>query len=90
MGAVCLLFSLYEGIVDNTPVTSITSAANVDEWANPMLAAAGAGMHYKSSAGPRVAALAGAIGAGAVGATYVTSKFGPFGYQFGNKGFLFL
>ena len=86
MGAVCLIYSMYEALIDNTPVGTATDALNI-EPVNPALAALLAGAHYKSTAGPRVALLAGTIGAGAVGATYLGSKVSP--YAFGSRGFLF-
>ncbi|GMI19688.1 hypothetical protein TeGR_g642, partial [Tetraparma gracilis] len=83
MAAVCLLYSAYDGLIEYSPAAVIQDA----EPAGPAAAAALAGLHYKSTTSPRVAALAGAIGAGGVLATYGAGRVGA-GYQFGSKGFL--
>jgi len=53
----------------------------------PAFAALMTGATYKATAGPRVAGLAGAIGLGAVGATY--GIYTVLGIPYGSKGYLF-
>lgn len=55
---------------------------------SPMAAAAATGATYYSTAGPRAAVLAGAMGCGAVGATYAV--YTVLGIPYGSRGFLFL
>jgi len=55
--------------------------------AGPALAAVLTGVTYKCQAGPRVAALAGGIGLGAVGITY--ASYSLMGIPYGAKGWLF-
>lgn len=54
----------------------------------PVLAAAATGTTFYSTAGPRAALLAGAMGAGAVGTTYAV--YSVLGIPYGSRGFLFL
>ena len=54
----------------------------------PAFAAFMTGATYKSMAGPRVAALAGSIGLGAVGITYL--GYSLLGIPYGSRGYLFL
>jgi hypothetical protein len=53
----------------------------------PALAALLTGATYKAQAGPRVAALAGAIGLGSVGVTY--AAYSVMGIPYGQRGWLF-
>ncbi len=55
--------------------------------AGPALAAFLTGATYKAQAGPRVAALAGAIGLGSVGVTY--AAYSVMGIPYGQRGWLF-
>lgn len=55
---------------------------------SPLTAAAATGATYYSTAGPRAALLAGALGAGAVGTTYAV--YTVLGIPYGSRGFLFL
>lgn len=55
---------------------------------SPPLAAALTGVTFYAPSGIRVAALGGAIGMGAVGATY--AGYSVLGKPFGSNGFLFL
>jgi hypothetical protein len=56
--------------------------------AAPTVAAGLTGVSYFCTSGPRVAVLAGAVGAGAVGVTYIT--YGVLGWPYGRMGYLFL
>ena len=86
LGTLALLYSLSEGAIEQA---SLDSAAppSVRELVNPALAALVAGGIYKSTSGPRVAALAGTIGLGVVCATYVTTRVT--GTAFASRNFLF-
>jgi hypothetical protein len=55
--------------------------------AGPAVAAFMTGATYKATAGPRVAALAGTIGLGSVGLTYVA--YSVLGIPYGQRGWLF-
>ena len=55
--------------------------------AGPAVAAFMTGATYKATAGPRVAALAGTIGLGSVGLTYVA--YSALGIPYGQRGWLF-
>jgi len=66
LGVFAVLYSLYEGIGDNLELDRFTGF----ESSSPPLAAMMTGVSYFAPAGLRVAALGGALGVGAVGATY--------------------
>jgi len=66
LGVVAVLYSLYEGLGDNLELDQYTGI----ESSSPPLAAMLTGVSYFAPAGLRVAALGGALGMGAVGATF--------------------
>mmetsp|Transcript_33010 Transcript_33010/g.76056 ORF Transcript_33010/g.76056 Transcript_33010/m.76056 type:complete len:140 (+) Transcript_33010:500-919(+) len=84
VGVLSLVYTLYEWGVEETlkPDRYFNNEA-----ISPTIAAFLTGATYKSMAGPRVAALAGTIGAGMVGATYIGCTLA--GVPYGTKGFLF-
>ena len=57
-------------------------------FVNPAFGAAAASATYFATSGPRVAALAGSIGFGAVAATY--TAYAVLGIPYGSRGYLFL
>jgi hypothetical protein len=71
----------------------IPSQFEIDQYTGPVqpvgpaLAAFMTGATYKAQAGPRVAALAGAIGLGSVGVTY--AAYSVMGIPYGQRGWLF-
>jgi len=83
-GVVAIMYSLFEGAADHYELDSYTGPL---QPASPAFAAFMTGATFYSSAGPRVAALAGSIGLGAVGATYAT--YSVLGLPFGYLGFMF-
>mmetsp|Transcript_26045 Transcript_26045/g.63583 ORF Transcript_26045/g.63583 Transcript_26045/m.63583 type:complete len:194 (+) Transcript_26045:46-627(+) len=83
-GVVAVLYSLYEGIGDKMELERYSGVESV----SPPLAAALTGFTIYAPSGIRVAALGGAIGLGAVGATY--AGYTMAGKPFGSYGFLFL
>mmetsp|Transcript_7199 Transcript_7199/g.18080 ORF Transcript_7199/g.18080 Transcript_7199/m.18080 type:complete len:194 (+) Transcript_7199:92-673(+) len=66
LGVCAVMYSLFEGLGDNLELDRYTGIENT----TPPLAAMMTGMTYYAPSGIRVAALAGTIGLGAVGATY--------------------
>lgn len=56
-------------------------------FVSPAFGAAAASATYFSTSGPRVAALAGSIGCGAVAATY--TAYAVLGIPYGSRGYLF-
>eukprot|EP00536_Pseudo-nitzschia_multiseries_P001292 jgi/Psemu1/317543/estExt_fgenesh1_pm.C_160004 len=66
LGVCAVMYSLYEGLGDNLELDRYTGIDST----SPPLAAMLTGMTYYAPSGVKVAALAGAIGLGAVGATY--------------------
>mmetsp|Transcript_20541 Transcript_20541/g.41104 ORF Transcript_20541/g.41104 Transcript_20541/m.41104 type:complete len:198 (-) Transcript_20541:39-632(-) len=88
VGCVALVYSLIEGSLDKADADTYFPEALQTPALNPALAALLGGSLYKSSAGPRVAALAGTIGLGAVGVTYAVSNVVP-GAKFGSTSFMF-
>eukprot|EP00560_Eucampia_antarctica_P001436 CAMPEP_0197840092 /NCGR_PEP_ID=MMETSP1437-20131217/45404_1 /TAXON_ID=49252 ORGANISM="Eucampia antarctica, Strain CCMP1452" /NCGR_SAMPLE_ID=MMETSP1437 /ASSEMBLY_ACC=CAM_ASM_001096 /LENGTH=202 /DNA_ID=CAMNT_0043449643 /DNA_START=36 /DNA_END=644 /DNA_ORIENTATION=+ len=84
-GVLSVVYSLYEGAFDHLDIDQYTGPV---QPMGPALAALLTGVTYKAQAGPRVAALAGTIGLGAVGATYV--GYSILGIPYGNRGWLFL
>jgi len=83
VGVLSLMFTLYDWGLEGADLERHTG----NEAVSPAIAAFLTGATYKSMAGPRVAALAGTIGAGMVGATYIGNTLS--GIPFGSKGFLF-
>ena len=84
VGVAAILYSLYEGLADQLDIDSYTGPV---QPAAPAFAAFMTGATYKVAAGPRVAALAGTIGLGAVGATY--GAYAVLGIPYGSRGYLF-
>ncbi|CAM9246956.1 unnamed protein product, partial [Hapterophycus canaliculatus] len=69
-------YTVAETMLDYFEVDQIgpVQQAGMGEIINPLLAGASTGLLYKSYAGPRLALLASAAGAGAVGAAYMADK----------------
>uniref|UniRef100_A0A7S1Y156 Mitochondrial import inner membrane translocase subunit TIM23 n=1 Tax=Grammatophora oceanica TaxID=210454 RepID=A0A7S1Y156_9STRA len=84
LGVVSILYSIYEGTADNYEIDRYTGPV---QPAAPGVAAFLTGATYYASAGPRVAALAGTIGVGAVCGTYLC--YTALGIPYGSRGFLF-
>lgn len=84
-GAVSIMYSLYEGLADKYEIDRYTGYHPITV---PAFSAFMTGSTYKMMAGPRVAALAGTIGLGAVGVTY--GVYTILGIPHGSRGFLFL
>lgn len=80
MGVFAVLYSLYEGLGDNLEVDRYTGI----ESSAPPLAAMMTGISYFAPSGMRVAALGGALGFGAVSATY--AGYYAIGKPFGSAG----
>ena len=89
LGVLSVMYSLYEGGLDHCEVDTYTAPITGYNTpiVGPAMAAFLTGVTYKAQAGPRVAALAGTIGLGAVGATYV--GYTIMGIPYGSKGWLF-
>lgn len=83
LGVLSVVFSLYQGAADGFELDRYLGSTS----AVPAFAAFMTGATYKATAGPRVAGLAGAIGLGAVGATY--GIYTVLGIPYGSKGYLF-
>lgn len=84
LGATSILYSLYEGLADNLELDRYTGPIQPP---SPLFAGAMTGATYYMRAGPRVAALAGAIGMGTVGGTF--ALYSILGIPYGSKGWLF-
>jgi len=84
-GAVSILYSLYEGGADHFELERYTGYHPITV---PAFSAFMTGSTFKIMAGPRVAALAGTLGLGAVGLTY--GVYTAMGIPHGSRGFLFL
>jgi len=84
LGCFAVLYSLYEGLGDKLELERYTGVDSI----TPPIAAAMTGMTYFGPSGIRPAGLAGALGVGAVCATYAT--YTVVGKPFGSYGFLFL
>jgi len=84
LGATSILYSLYEGLADNLEIDRYTGPIQPP---SPLFAGAMTGATYYMRAGPRVAALAGAIGMGTVGGTF--ALYSILGIPYGSKGWLF-
>jgi len=82
LGVVAVLYSLYEGLADNLEIDRYTGI----ESSSPPFAATMTGLSYYAPAGLRVAALGGALGFGAVGATY--AGYAALGKPFGSAGLM--
>mmetsp|Transcript_14779 Transcript_14779/g.31123 ORF Transcript_14779/g.31123 Transcript_14779/m.31123 type:complete len:222 (+) Transcript_14779:169-834(+) len=83
MGATAILYSLYEGAADNFELDQYTGPVQPPA---PLFAGLMTGATYYMRAGPRVAALAGTIGMGAVGGTF--ALYSVLGIPYGSKGWL--
>mmetsp|Transcript_11642 Transcript_11642/g.21012 ORF Transcript_11642/g.21012 Transcript_11642/m.21012 type:complete len:215 (+) Transcript_11642:137-781(+) len=84
LGATAILYSLYEGLADNLELDQYSGPIQPPA---PLFAGALTGATYYMRAGPRVAALAGAIGMGTVGGTF--ALYSVLGIPYGSKGWLF-
>ena len=85
IGCVAMLYSLTEGLLDKSDIEDYSPVNS--PALNPALASFLAGLAYKSTAGPRVAALAGCIGAGTVAGTYGITTLT--GMKFADTNFMF-
>ena len=85
-GCAAVLYSLYEGAADGLGLDKFTPD-DVQFSVSPLIAGFCTGATYKATAGPRVAALAGSIGFGAVAFTNIV--YSLIGLPPGSKGFLF-
>ncbi|KAL3780716.1 hypothetical protein ACHAW5_003234 [Stephanodiscus triporus] len=83
MGSTAMLYSLYEGFADTYELDRYTGPIQPPRLYSPCDDAP----RYYMRAGPRVATLAGAIGAGAVGGTF--ALYSVLGIPYGSKGWLF-
>lgn len=83
LGVFAVMYSLYEGLGDQLDLEQYTGV----EALSPPFAAMMTGATYFAPSGVRVAALGGALGVGAVGATY--AGYTLMGKPFGSYGFLF-
>ncbi|KAL7474598.1 hypothetical protein ACHAW6_000567 [Cyclotella cf. meneghiniana] len=83
MGATAIFYSLYEGLADTYDLDQYTGPIQPPA---PLFAGFMTGATYYMRAGPRVAALAGTIGVGAVGATF--GLYSVLGMPYGSKGYL--
>jgi len=86
LGAVAVIYSLYEGIADQLEIDNYVP--DVIQPAAPVFAGFMTGATFYGGAGPRGALLAAGMGMGMVGASYVGCNF--MGYPYGSFGFLFL
>lgn len=84
LGVFAVIYSLYEGLADKLEIDQMTGIDAI----SPPLAAGMTGITYYAPAGIRVAALAGTLGFGMVGATYV--GYSMIGKPVGSYGYLFL
>lgn len=84
MGASAILYSLYEGVADSYELDAYTGPIQPPA---PLFAGMMTGATYYMRAGPRVAALAGTIGLGAVGGTF--ALYSVLGIPYGSKGWMF-
>mmetsp|Transcript_21886 Transcript_21886/g.44973 ORF Transcript_21886/g.44973 Transcript_21886/m.44973 type:complete len:194 (-) Transcript_21886:218-799(-) len=82
LGVVAVMYSLYEGLADNLEIDRYTGI----ESSSPPFAATMTGISYYAPAGVRVAALGGALGFGAVGATF--AGYAALGKPFGSAGIM--
>ena len=85
-GCIAVLYSLYEGAVDALDIDRLLPD-QITFSVSPLIAGFCTGATFKAAAGPRVAALAGTIGFGAVGLT--NTVYTMLGMPCGAKGFLF-
>mmetsp|Transcript_7726 Transcript_7726/g.11047 ORF Transcript_7726/g.11047 Transcript_7726/m.11047 type:complete len:196 (-) Transcript_7726:337-924(-) len=85
VGVLSVIYSLYEGAADHFEIDQYTGPV---QPVGPAVAAFMTGATFKCQAGPRVAALAGSIGLGAVGASYI--GYSMLGIPYGKLGWLFL
>ena len=88
LGVASIMYSLYEGLADHYDLDQYTRPVVGEVPASPAFAALMTGVTFKATAGPRVAALAGTIGLGAVGATY--ALYGVAGIPYGSRGWMWL
>ena len=87
LGVLSIFYTLYEGAADHFQVDTYIPLQSLQPVCNPALSAMLTGVTYKAQAGPRVAALAGTLGLGAVSATYLSYTL--LGIPYGSKGWLF-
>lgn len=83
-GVLSIFYSCYEHAADTFEIDQYTGPV---QPVGPALAAFMTGATYKAQAGPRVAALAGAIGLGSVGVSY--AAYSVMGIPYGQRGWLF-
>lgn len=92
LGVFAVFYSIFEGLADQNNLEDLLGVRAVSPAAASMVApafgATTAGALYFAPAGPRVAALAGALGFGSVAATY--GLYTVLGIPYGSRGFLFL
>lgn len=84
LGVVAILYSIYEGAADQFDIDAYTGPI---QPAAPVFSGFMTGATFYASAGPRAALLAGSLGMGAVGATYI--GYTVLGIPYGSRGFLF-
>lgn len=85
LGVISIIYTGYEGIADSYELDRYTGHHPITV---PAFSSFMTGCTFKAMAGPRVAALAGTIGLGAVGATY--ALYTALGIPHGSRGYLFL
>jgi len=91
LGVFAVLYSFYEGMADNYDledklgIRAISPAAA--SFVAPSFGATATALTYYAPSGPRVAALAGAIGFSSVAVTY--AAYTMLGIPYGSRGFLF-
>jgi import inner membrane translocase subunit TIM23 len=88
VGCVALLYSIFEGASEKLDVEEYTSKVIGNSPAvTPAIGAFMGGVAYKSTAGPRVAALSGTIGLVSVGGYYAFTQV--LGWKFASTNFMF-
>jgi len=91
LGVFAIFYSLFEGLADQNDLEEVLGVRRISPSLASMVAPAFgstmAGVCYFAPMGPRVSALAGGIGFGAVAATY--GIYSILGIQYGSQGFLF-
>lgn len=92
LGVFAVMYSLFEGVADQLEFDEVLGLSSISPTAasfcSPGFAAFMTGASYYAPSGARVAGLAGTIGFGAVGVTYV--GYSMLGVPYGSQGFLFL
>ena len=88
VGCVALLYSFFEGAAEKLDVEQVTyPLIGNSPVITPAIGGLLSGLAYKSTAGPRVAALSGTIGIGAVGGYYALTTV--LGWKFASTNFMF-